>query len=347
MQAQFFPYRLVFKRPAGTSRGTLHVKDTYFLVLRRGRKHGVGECALFRGLSADDRPSYETFLKQTVDHINRGEPLEALRLDKWPSIRFGLETALASLEGSRPDVLYPSRFTEGKDGIPINGLIWMGDKTFMLRQIDEKIRLGFRVIKLKIGALDFAAELEILAYIRRHFPAGELEIRVDANGAFHPAEALEKLKRLSDYHIHSIEQPIRPRQWESLAALTRETPIPIALDEELIGLFAEDEKRDLMETVRPQYLIFKPSLLGGFSATDRWIALAEQYGAGWWITSALESNVGLNAIAQYTYSKQVSIPQGLGTGGLFTNNFPSPLYLDGDRLYFDPSKQLKIPFSGS
>lgn len=344
MQARFFPYRLIFKRPAGTSRGTLHFKDTYLLILRDGNRYGVGECALFRGLSADDRPEYETFLHDFIHSINSGLPMDESHLLRWPSIRFGWETALASLQHERPDVLFPSAFTQGNAGIPINGLIWMGDKAFMRNQIDEKIRTGFHVIKLKIGALDFQTELELLAYIRRHFSPDELEIRVDANGAFSPDHALEKLQRLADYAIHSIEQPIRPGQWEQMAELVEQSPVPIALDEELIGLFDTDEQQKMLDVIRPSYIILKPSLLGGFAATSQWIRLAENRGTGWWITSALESNVGLNAIAQFTYLQHPAIPQGLGTGGLFTNNFPSPLYMEGEFLRYNPRNKMEIPF---
>jgi len=342
MHARVVPYRLRFKFPAGTSRGVLHEKETYFLILERNGKRGTGECAVFRGLSYDDRPEYEDFLKDLAQKINRGENIRPEDLREWPSVRFGWETALLSLESKRFDILFPSSFTRGEAAIPINGLIWMGDKEFMRRQIDRKIAEGFRVIKMKIGALDFDTELEILAYIRRHYGPEEIELRVDANGAFSPGEALEKLRRLADFHIHSIEQPVKAGQWDAMAEICARSPIPVALDEELIRIHRPEEKRQLVRHIRPAYLILKPSLTGGFSGTDEWIRIAGEENTGYWITSALESNVGLNAIAQYTYTKNPVLPQGLGTGGLFINNFPSPLYLDRDRLRFDPDKTLKF-----
>ncbi len=343
-RARIVPYRLKFKRPAGTSRGVLHVKDTWFLVVEKDGRRGIGEIAMFRGLSAEDGPAFERNLKeleQTVVLL----PYEALRehFEDYSSILFGIEQAALSLAAEDdPMLLFPSDFTAGRARIPINGLVWMGDKEFMRRQIDEKISRGFRVIKLKIGALDFETELELLAYIRQQY-GNDIEIRTDANGAFSPEEALEKLERLAEWNIHSIEQPIRAGQWEEMARLCSLSPVPIALDEELIGRHRTDKRR-FLETIRPAYIILKPSLHGGLEAADQWIQAARQTGTGWWITSALESNIGLNALAQYTYRLGVERPQGLGTGSLFTNNIPSPLYLEGDSLGYNPRRQWQIPF---
>ncbi len=340
MKARYIKYILNFKQPAGTSRGILSEKETYFLILEHEDKTGYGECNLFKGLSADDVPDYEQKLQWLAEHINLSSDEILYELRDYPSIIFGWETALKSLIGKQPHLLYPSRFTEGKAGIPINGLIWMGNKDFMFRQIKEKLQAGFKVIKLKIGAINFKDELDLLKYIRNQFSPDDIEIRVDANGAFQPDEALEKLKRLSEYDLHSIEQPIKAGQLEKLRELCAISPLPIALDEELIGYNHLFDKQKFLSYVNPQYIILKPALHGGFIGTEGWIKAAEKTGTGWWITSALESNVGLNAIAQYTYQLGVIIPQGLGTGGLFTNNFSSPLFIENGALWFEPEKIL-------
>lgn len=338
MQATCFKYILNFKRPGGTSRGVLHTKETWFIRLEDKGKHGWGECGIFRGLSADDRPDFESKLQWACDNIDLelSKLLEALV--EFPSIQFGLEMALRSLDSKTPFELFPSEFTQGSKGIPINGLIWMGDETFMRTQISEKLKEGFTCLKMKIGAIDFETELSLLKSIRKEFSASEIELRVDANGAFHPSEALEKLKRLSDFELHSIEQPIRQGQWQEMAQLCETSPLDIALDEELIGVFSEEEKTRLMDAIRPQYIILKPSLVGGWEGSDSWIGLAEKYSAGWWITSALESNVGLNAISQYTFVKNSKLPQGLGTGSLFTNNIESPLTVEKGALTYQLHK---------
>ncbi len=343
MKAFYQKYQLIFKRPAGTSRGVLLRKDTYFIQIENEEKTGYGEAALFRGLSADDRPDYEEKLQWAIQNIHLPKNELFKQLKEYSSIIFGLEQAFASLSAQAPHLLYPSAFTEGETNIPINGLVWMGDKSFMLRQIKEKINQGFRVIKLKIGAIDFQDELDLLKYIRSEFSPGEIEIRVDANGAFHPDEALEKLKRLSDFQIHSIEQPIRQGQIEVMSRLCEQTPLPIALDEELIGYSFDFDKINFLKQIKPQFIILKPALHGGFTGTDSWIDAAEKLQIGWWITSALESNIGLNAIAQFTARKNVNIPQGLGTGSLFTNNFDSPLYIDKAALHYQPDKKLQLP----
>jgi o-succinylbenzoate synthase len=343
MQAKFIKYFLHFKRPAGTSRGTLLQKETYFIQLTEGDKTGYGEAALFKGLSADDVPDYEEKLTWALKNLPLSGRELFNELKNYPSILFGLEQAFASLTSEEPSVLFPSDFTRGKISIPINGLVWMGPKDFMFEQIKQKIKENYKVIKLKIGAIDFQDELDLLKYIRSQFSADEVEIRVDANGAFAPSEALEKLKRLSEYDLHSIEQPIRPGQFEEMAKLCAVTPLPIALDEELIGYNFETDKMKILKILKPQYIILKPALHGGFVGSDSWIKAAEELGIGWWITSALESNIGLNAIAQYTAQKQVKIPQGLGTGTLFTNNFDSPLFIKNGSLNYDVSKKMNFP----
>ena len=330
--AKFHQYILDFKRPSGTSRGVLNTKETYFIEISEDDKKGIGECALFRGLSFDDDDDYEAALEWACRNINL--TLEELKeeLINHPSIIFGIEQALLNLE-HQGELYFPSDFTEGKDSIKINGLIWMGDADYMHSQIEEKLDLGFSCIKLKIG-VDWNSEKEVIKSLRQKFPKEKIELRVDANGAFSPKQAKVVLQELAELDIHSIEQPIQAGNWETMAELCRTTPTPIALDEELIGVLNFESKKDLLREINPQYIILKPSLIGGFSGADEWIDLAEKQNIGWWITSALESNIGLNAIAQYTYTKNSPMPQGLGTGGLFTNNFETSLYLEGENLWF-------------
>lgn len=339
MKAECFPYRLHFNFAAGTSRGILHEKETWFISVWNEENpsiKGWGECALFRGLSLDDRPDYaEMMHKVCLDpdmYVLKGSTL----LTEWPSIRFGLETALIDLEHGGQKILFPSAFTLGEDSIPINGLVWMGKKNVMLSGIQQKLNDGFHCIKLKIGAIDFESELTLLQTIRSEFSPADIEIRIDANGAFLPDEALEKLKRLSEFQIHSIEQPIRQGQSLEMANLCRRSPIPVALDEELINCTNFDQRFELLKLIRPQYIILKPALVGGFSSSLEWIQLANELNISWWITSALESNIGLNAIAQWTYTLENPLPQGLGTGQLFQNNFSSPLVVKNGSLYYLP-----------
>lgn len=334
MQASYSKYNLNFKRPSGTSRGILKEKETWFIVLREGVRFGIGECGLLRGLSVDDRPDYERQLLWTCENIHLGKQELLKKLGDFPSIKFGLEQALLSLEAKNPFELFPSQFTTSEAAIPINGLIWMGEESFMLEQIQQRLEQGFRCIKMKIGAIDFAVELKLLKNIRRQFSEKELVLRVDANGAFSPSRALAVLNQLAEVEIHSIEQPIPTMQWKAMADLCRKTPVPIALDEELIGIHNTMERKELLQLVRPQYIILKPSLLGGYTSSEEWIAIAEELGIGWWVTSALESNVGLNAIAQWTFTLSNTMPQGLGTGSLFTNNFTSPLEVEKGNLYY-------------
>lgn len=340
LKTTFLPYQLQLKRPSGTSRGVLTTKDTWVVKVWNDTHPevvGIGECALFRGLSCDDRPEYEAVLQNFTPNLPPVDELFVM-LKYYPSILFGIETALADLKNGGKRIIFHSDFADGKSSIPINGLIWMGTKDEMKLQIKEKIEQGFSCIKLKIGAIDFEAELGLLKSIRKEFNASDIELRVDANGAFAVEEALEKLHRLSDLDLHSIEQPIRAAQWESMRKLCSETPLPIALDEELIGINDFNVKKELLTTIRPQYIILKPSLHGGFSGSDEWIRLAESLHIGWWATSALESNIGLNAIAQWCATHPSSLPQGLGTGLLYTNNFESPLTLIGDKLTYDVNR---------
>lgn len=336
--AQYHKYVLNFKRPSGTSRGILKTKETWFLVLEKEEKKGYGECGILRSLSIDDRPDYEEKLKWVCQNIQLGLSELLQKTKEFPSIQFGIEQAFLSLESENPFELFPSEFTQSQEGININGLIWMGDKSFMKSQIREKLEQGFQCIKMKIGAIDFQTELDLLKSIRREFSVEDVELRVDANGAFSPDEALEKLKTLSEFDLHSIEQPIKQHQIDLMARLCEETPLPIALDEELIGVFDVTKKKEILQTVNPQYIILKPSLVGGYQGSREWIDLAENQNIQWWITSALESNVGLNAISQWTYTLASTMPQGLGTGSLFTNNFESPLEVKNGYLHYNQNK---------
>lgn len=331
--------QLVFRQPAGTSRGIYTTRQVWYVTLTSpdapGRI-GVGECAPLPDLSCDATPNYETLLHEVCRSIEVEGTYDSDNLRPYPSIRFGLETAFRQFEMNKGDVLWASPFTAGQEGILINGLIWMGSAEAMHRQIVDKMAMGFRCLKLKIGAIDFEEELRLLGFIRSRYSADELELRVDANGAFTPQEAMKKLESLAHWDIHSIEQPIRAGQWKEMEALCRQSPIPIALDEELIGIHSLADKKALITTIRPQYIILKPTLHGGISGSKEWISMAETNGIGWWVTSALESNIGLNALAQWCATLGNTMPQGLGTGQLFTNNVPMPLRIQKDRLWFIP-----------
>ena len=318
MKATYHKYILNFKRPSGTSRGVMTEKETWFIVLEQDGKKGIGECGILRGLSIDDRPDYEEKLQWTCDNIQ----LEKDQL--WEAL----------LVSESPFLLFPSDFTNGAKSILINGLVWMGEEAFMKQQIEEKLAQGFTCIKLKIGAIDFDKELQLLRFIREHFTPEQVEIRVDANGAFNEISALDKLTQLSEFKLHSIEQPIQKNNTDSMAELCKITPFPIALDEELIGVFSLAEKEQLLLKIKPQYIILKPSFIGGFRGTQEWISLAKKHKIGWWVTSALESNIGLNAIAQWTFLQHNLMPQGLGTGALFTNNFDCPLQVLQGQLWY-------------
>jgi len=336
MKASYKKYILDFKRPSGTSRGIMTQKETWFIILEDNGRRGIGECGLLKGLSADDRPDYEDKLAWACSNIHLGEKKLWQTLIEFPSIQFGIETAFRSLESETSFLLFPSPFTQGLGNISINGLVWMGEEDYMKQQIEDKLQEGFSCIKLKIGAINFEKELNLLRYIRSRFSADTVEIRVDANGAFFSSEALHKITQLSEIKLHSIEQPIKTHQPDNMSELCNLSPIPIALDEELIGVFDLEEKTCLLRKIKPKYIILKPSLIGGFRGTTEWIQLAEDNGIGWWITSALESNVGLNAIAQWTFLQNNPMPQGLGTGSLYTNNFDSPLEVKNGHLCYNP-----------
>lgn len=332
MQAEYQRHNLIFKRPGGTSRGVLTEKETYFLHISDGEKKGTGECGIFRGLSYDDVPDYEEKLQWLCNNINSEPSFLQEQLLHYPSIWFGYEQAMLNLKHGG-HIYFPGEFTERKKSITINGLIWMGNVDFMKEQIALKLQEKFHCIKLKIG-VNWDEEKKVLEELRKTFPKNQLELRVDANGAFSTTKARIVLEELAVLVIHSIEQPIKAGNPQEMALLCANTPTPIALDEELIGITELEKKQKLLETIKPQYIILKPSLVGGISGSDEWIALAEQQNIDWWITSALESNIGLNAIAQYTYTKKNPMPQGLGTGALFTNNTPSSLKLEGYQLWF-------------
>ena len=338
MRATYHKHILEFKRPSGTSRGVLKTKETWFLVLEYGAKKGIGECGILRGLSYDDRPDYEQKLKWTCAHIYKGKEWLWEELKEFPSIQFGVEMAFKSLESQDAFVLNSSRFSKGDDAISINGLVWMGDEAFMKEQVEQRLLDGFSCIKMKIGAIQVEKELEILASIRKHFDVHKITLRVDANGGFAFAKAKQVLQELAALKIHSIEQPIATNQWEDMAKLCANTPVPIALDEELIGITNFHKKRELLERIRPQYVILKPSFIGGYKGSEEWVSLADEMNIGWWVTSALESNIGLNAIAQWTYEIKAEGPQGLGTGSLYTNNIPAPLEVINGKLHYNPNK---------
>lgn len=362
---------LHFKQPAGTSRGVYTTRHSYYLTLTSDDMpgiEGVGECATLPDLSCDAKPEYEMTLRQVCQMVEQMGRIPYDMIRAYPSITFGLETAFASFfdaakkfleivpaEGASSSSemlkqkgisvpagmenltdLFDSPFGRGEEGITINGLVWMGTYEEMLARLEEKLQAGFHCVKLKIGAIDFFKELDLIKRIRDVYTKEQVELRVDANGGFLPENAMSQLEALAKYDIHSIEQPIKQHQWPKMAQLCRETPLPIALDEELIGVNVRSMKQALLDTVRPQYIILKPSLHGGIYGCNEWIELANQRGIGSWITSALESNIGLNAIAHYVakvYGPNVKMPQGLGTGQLFTDNIPMPLEIRGDKLF--------------
>lgn len=362
---------LHFKQPAGTSRGVYTTRHSYYLTLTSDELpgvEGVGECATLPDLSCDAKPEYEMTLRQVCQMVEQMGRIPYDMIRAYPSITFGLETAFASFfdaakkfleivpaEGASSSSemlkqkgvsvpagmenlteLFDSPFGRGEEGITINGLVWMGTYEEMLARLEEKLQAGFHCVKLKIGAIDFFKELDLIKRIRDVYTKEQVELRVDANGGFLPENTMSQLEALAKYDIHSIEQPIKQHQWPKMAQLCRETPLPIALDEELIGVNVRSMKQALLDTIRPQYIILKPSLHGGIYGCNEWIELANQRGIGSWITSALESNIGLNAIAHYAakvYGSNVKMPQGLGTGQLFTDNIPMPLEIRGDKLF--------------
>jgi O-succinylbenzoate synthase len=336
VHASHTSYTLEFSRPAGTSRGILHRKQSWFVKLAEGDVTGIGEVSFIPGLTGEGPVEMERRIGHVCKLISRGELDPRSTFSTARGLQFALETALLDLDRGGRRLLYPSEFTRGRSGIRINGLIWMGDRDFMLEQIREKLDAGFRVLKMKVGALDLEEELEVLDRVRREFNEADLEIRLDANGAWSPQEAAMKMARFAAYGIHSIEQPISAGQAEAMAALCADPVIPIALDEELLGPGTPVACKNLIEAIRPAYLVLKPGLLGGFGVAREWIRLAGKVHAGWWVTSALESSIGLNAIAQWVAALEPVMTQGLGTGQIYRNNIPSPLEMEGDRLWFRP-----------
>ena len=323
-----------FKQPAGTSRGVYTTRKSWLVRLSEDGREGVGECAPLPDLSCDAMQNYGEVLEKMCVEFCQGQSLEVLR--DYPSMLFGLETAWLNLQNG--DRLFDTAFARGEVGIPINGLVWMGSYEEMLQRMEEKLEKGFRCVKLKIGAINFDQELDLIKRIRDRFSFHEVELRLDANGAFSYEEALYKLELLSQYAIHSIEQPIKAGQWAFMAELCRESPLPIALDEELIGVNDPEMKHHMLNIIKPRYIILKPSMHGGMLGCREWIETARGMGIGSWITSALESNIGLNAIAQFAsdvYGDEIRMPQGLGTGQLFTDNIPMPLEIRGDKLFLD------------
>lgn len=340
MRLAYSPYILKFHFPAGTSRGILTEKPTFFIKVfdeSDPSKFGIGECSVFPGLSPEADGNYGYKLIELLANMALGKETD---LTGYSSIIFGLEQAFRDFAGGCHHLYFPSEFTRGESNIEINGLVWMGNFDEMIERIDEKVDKGFHCIKLKIGAIDWKKEVEMLEYIRKKYSDSTLQIRVDANGGFSMDNALPRLKRLADLGVHSIEQPIPAGMPELMAFLCQVSPLKIALDESLIGVYGKENMETLLDTVKPAYVILKPSLCGGFSGAEEWIRLSEERGIGWWVTSALESNVGLNALAQWTATLKTTIPQGLGTGALFTNNFESSLFLKSDQLHYDPAKKI-------
>jgi len=343
MKAYFFKHNLDFIMPSRTSRDILYNKPSWYIVIKNQNRIGVGECSIIPGLSLDKINDIETKLEYICREISLGHKIENEEFNDYPAVKFALETALKDFNFSQsPFKLNDSNFSNHQDDIKINGLVWMGDIKYMRSQIIEKVKSGFSCIKIKVGALKFESELELIKEIRKDFAKEDLEIRLDANGAFKINKALEKLKRLNEFSIHSIEQPIKKNHWQEMAKLCELSPIPIALDEELIGI--DLSKIDLLNTIKPDYLILKPSLLGGVKECDNWISLAKEKDIKWWATSALEGNVGLNAIAQWVYTKNIKLRQGLGTGMLFKNNVKSPLEISADSIYLNENKEWDLNF---
>lgn len=336
LKAEYEKLVLHFKRPSGTSRGVLTEKVSYLLRISDDHQPGVsglGECSLIPGLSPDDVPGYEEHLQWVCQNIDQLQYRFHQDLLLFPSIRFGVETALLDLRKGGTQHLFDTPFAAGQAGILINGLIWMGNPAYMMEQVEAKLASGFTCLKMKIGAIGIEQELAVLRSIRSRYAATQLQLRVDANGAFTESQAMPVLEQLADLQVHSIEQPLAAGQWEAMARICQQSPVPVALDEELIGIYDASQRMEMLEAIQPQYIILKPSLLGGFQASQEWIALADLLNIGWWVTSALEANVGLNAIAQWTSTFNPSMPQGLGTGALYTNNVRSGLCIRGEQLW--------------
>lgn len=340
MRMQFAPYVLKFNEPGGTSRGIMTEKITCLMRIfdeNEPERFGIGEAAIFPGLSpeADERFFYK--LMELQANIRLGKSTD---LEKFPSLQSGMEQAIRDFTGGCEGIYFESPFVHDESSIEINGLIWMGEYDRMIERIEEKLQKGFRCIKLKVGAIDWRKEVDMIEYIRCRYDRERVEIRVDANGGFNMDNAIPRLKRLADLDIHSIEQPIKPGNPMLMSFLCQVSPLPIALDEELIGKFTREQKTEMLDTIKPGYIVLKPALIGGFSGALEWIDLAEEREIGWWVTSALESNIGLNALAQWVATLHTSMPQGLGTGGVFSNNFETPIQLRGDRLHYDTTRHI-------
>ena len=350
MKIDIHKYRLDFRFEAGTSRGVMTSRDSYFIKIYHPEYpefFGLGECAPLNGLSPDLSGDLQATMAQCIQEISKVNFAESVQFvqsipEEYPALRFGMETALLDFKNGGKRNLFDNDFTLSKMEIPINGLVWMGEKDLMFQRLKSKIDDGFHCIKIKIGGIRFDEELALLSYIRKHFSSQEIVIRLDANGAFHHKEAPKFLEQLSKFDIHSIEQPIMAGEWQAMEKLCSQSPIPIALDEELIGVFGKKQKIQLLENIKPAYLILKPTLLGGFDHCREWINLAKERGIGWWMTSALESNIGLNAIAQFTAEYNPMLPQGLGTGQLFHNNIPSPLQMNRGFLSYNAEKNWEL-----
>lgn len=328
--------------PLGTSKGTIEARTVWYLIAwnhDRPNVRGIGEAALFPGHSKEFPADVRTkLLELCADTSNWEQRLNGDLVDV-PSVRFALEQCMKDLSVSGTKELFPSTFTLGQHGIPINGLVWMGDKATMHERIRQQIDAGFSTIKMKIGAIGIEDELALLKSVRDEFGAKEITLRVDANGAFNNRNAMDVLQRLADLQVHSIEQPVPAGLYEVMAELCERSPVPIALDEDLIGLNTRDAKEDLLNHVKPKYIVIKPSLVGGWAAATEWIFLAKARNIGWWITSALESSIGLNAIAQWTATLGVTLPQGLGTGTVYANNITSPLHVEDGMLRYRPEEE--------
>lgn len=346
MKIEIQRYKLDFRFEAGTSRGVMTSKDSYFLKIYHPDNpevFGIGECSPLEGLSPDLKGDMHKIFDKCKSAIPKIVNLNSAQInemipDNYPAVKFALETAMVDLENGGKRLLFKNDFTKSNSAIPINGLVWMGDKKLMLRRIKSKLDDGFNTIKIKVGAINFENELSLLKYIRDQFSANQITIRLDANGAFKPDKAIEYLERFSKYDIHSIEQPTMAGNWRAMEKICDKSPIPIALDEELIGVYENDQKKRLLESIKPHYIIIKPTLVGGLQQSKEWIELASERSVGWWITSALESNIGLNAIAQFTSNYPIDLPQGLGTGQLFHNNIPSPLRIIKEFLHYKKNK---------
>lgn len=343
IKADFHLHELIFRKPSGTSRGILNKKKSWFLRIwdtEEPAKYGIGECSIIEGLSPETGMDIDQILSGLCKDLESSNGRETATKLETPAIKFAFETALLDLNKGGNRIIFDSSFTRGKAGIPINGLIWMNDISTMMEEVKSKIHT-YPCIKIKVGATDSKEEINMLEQLRKLY-GNNFEIRLDANEAFETDEALAILKKIEPLNIHSIEQPIKRRKWTEMSELISLSPIKIALDEELIGITEDDEREELLKTVKPDYLIFKPSLIGGLNETSKWVELCNNYNVKWWATSALESNIGLNAISQWAGFHGVSMPQGLGTGQLFTNNVISPLHIENGKLFYDPNMNWHI-----